>query len=249
MGCVPTHGHQQECQGYIKMLWGLSSAVISSLHSGIRPPEMDITSPKTAYGCPCGVPNKTDTCTILSPYGVHLSVYSCVCVCLYIYIHTHHVTPECSAGQFYNSNPLASTLPSVNKYKAAFPEFFSFVFLCLGVGAVSFVNHNGTKGPFQKHLVSIRILCHLQIRTVQSNHHFFFCPEAGTLSSVEFYLINTTEQPSFFIIILFSIDRCFVVSAQSSTCLCRQVLCRKVSIGRCFVVSAQSSTCGKNWFL
>ena len=63
---------------------------------------------------------------------------------------------------------------------------------------MSFVTHNGTKGPFQKHLVSIRIFCHLQIRTVQSNHLFFFCPEAGTLSSVEFYLTNTTEQPSFY---------------------------------------------------
>ena len=196
---------------------------------------------------------KPDTCTILSPYGVHLSVYSCVCVCVCLYIYTH--TP----GNPQSVQLGNSTTTTIHwqvlchlwiSTKQPFQSFFVLFFsLCLGVGAVSFVNHNGTKGPFQKHLVSIRILCHLRIRTVQSNHLFFFCPEAGTLSSVEFYLINTTEQPSFFIIILFSIDRCFVVSAQSSTCLCRQVLCRKVSIGRCFVVGAQGSTCRKNWFL
>ena len=36
------------------VMWGLSSAITSSLHDSIHPPEMEINPPNTAYGCPLG---------------------------------------------------------------------------------------------------------------------------------------------------------------------------------------------------
>ena len=63
LGCVTaTHQHQKD-QGYIKMLsynytlhnlvvWGLSLAMTSSLHSNMHLPETEINSPKTACSCP-----------------------------------------------------------------------------------------------------------------------------------------------------------------------------------------------------
>lgn len=61
------------------VMWGLSSTMISYLHSSILPQEAEMNSPKTACGCPHGGVMKTVTRTVLLPCGMHLSAYSCIC--------------------------------------------------------------------------------------------------------------------------------------------------------------------------
>ena len=64
------------------VMWGLSSAVISSLHYGIHPPSRngEISSEdKWTASSPCGRGiEQSHTNTVLSPHGVHLSMYSCI---------------------------------------------------------------------------------------------------------------------------------------------------------------------------
>ena len=45
---------QQNDAMHCILIWGLSSAMISSLHNSFRPPEMELNPMKTASGCQCG---------------------------------------------------------------------------------------------------------------------------------------------------------------------------------------------------
>ena len=61
--------------------WELSSAVISSSQNSVHTSEMEICPPKTACGCPCGGViffSQQVTHAVLSPHGMHLSLYSCI---------------------------------------------------------------------------------------------------------------------------------------------------------------------------
>ena len=58
-----------------RVMWGLSSATISSLHNCIHPPEMEINPLKTAYGCTCvGVRKK-------QPHTQSSNPMECICQC------------------------------------------------------------------------------------------------------------------------------------------------------------------------
>ena len=64
-------------------MWGLSSAMISSLQNNIHLPEMEINLPKTERGCTCGgVIKTTFTDTFLSPFRMHLSKHTCISIIL-----------------------------------------------------------------------------------------------------------------------------------------------------------------------
>ena len=60
-------------------MWGLSSTMISYQRNSILPQEAEMNSPKTVCGCPCGGVMKTVTRTVLLPWDLHLSAYSCIC--------------------------------------------------------------------------------------------------------------------------------------------------------------------------
>ena len=61
---------------YIRTIF---SKIISCLYSSIHPPEIEADPPKTVCGCPFGgTVKKTATHAVPSPYGMQLSMYSCI---------------------------------------------------------------------------------------------------------------------------------------------------------------------------
>ena len=69
----------------IKVMWGLFSAIISSLHDSIHPQLMEKNPPKTACGCPFGeVIKESHTCNPLVVWHAFVSVQ----------LHVYWVTPR-----------------------------------------------------------------------------------------------------------------------------------------------------------
>ena len=97
---VTTHQHQQEHQGYNKMLLcaaqfsyvGISSAMIGSSHNSVHPPEMERNPLKMAHSCPCGGVKKQSCMQSFHPV-------ECIRPCTTAYTGW---PPEWSARERYN---------------------------------------------------------------------------------------------------------------------------------------------------
>ena len=78
------------------VMWGLSLAVINSLHHSIHPPKMEINLPKTVCGCPYG---RVNTLENGHTYGPH--PMECIHQCTIVY---KGQLPVCSALESYSTN-------------------------------------------------------------------------------------------------------------------------------------------------